>query len=181
MCEYGKNNRKIFIKNNIISLAEYLQSDDWDCYNLWLDEEVQKGYNHKFNETFEEYSQSEYKSLWNAIIILNDSGELIGEIGVSEVNDLQLPDLSIRIFKQYRSRGLGTMAFSMSAKYCFDVLKLDKIYAGCYPDNIKSRKMIEKCCFIPHPEGNVEEKHYITGEPVTQFDFVLTRENWQNL
>ena len=84
-------------------------------------------------------------------------------------------DMSINIFKPYRNQGFGTMAFTLGAKYCFDILGLEKIYAGCYPDNIRSLKMLEKCGFIPRPEGNIQEKHYITGEPVTQFDFVLNK------
>jgi len=175
MCEF---NRTIFIKNDIISLAEYLPSDDSDGYNDWLDEETQRGYNHKFNQTFEEYSKEEFISSFNASIILNKNDMLIGSIGVSELNDSQpLPDLSIRIFKPYRNQGFGTMAFALGAKYCFDVLGFDKIYAGCYPDNIKSMKMLEKCGFVPHPDGNSDEEHYITGKPVTQLDFVLTKEN----
>ena len=104
---------------------------------------------------------------------LNENNILIGETGVSEFNDLQLPDLSIRIFKPYRNQGFGSMAFALGAKYCFDILGYEKIYAGCYPDNIKSMRMLEKCGFVPHPEGNIAEKHYITGEPFTQLDFVL--------
>ena len=32
--------------------------------------------------------------------------------------------------------------------------------------------MLRKCGFFPHPEGNVIEKHYLTGETITQLDFV---------
>lgn len=170
--------RKVFIKNDIISLAEYMPSDDVDGYNDWLDEETQRGYNHKFTKTFDEYSKEGLAFPFEASIVLNKNNSLIGSIGVSEMNDLQLPDLAIRIFKPYRNQGFGTMAFAMGAKYCFDFLGLEKIYAGCYPDNIKSMKMIEKCGFVPHPAGNIEETHYITGELVTQFDFVLTKENF---
>ena len=49
---------------------------------------------------------------------------------------------------------------------------LDKIFAGCYPHNAASARMLEKCGFIPHPQGNLNEKHYLTGEDITQYDFV---------
>jgi RimJ/RimL family protein N-acetyltransferase len=54
----------------------------------------------------------------------------------------------------------------------FDILKLNRIYAGSYPHNIASQKMLAKCGFKPHPEGNLEEKHYLTGEPIIQYDYV---------
>jgi len=173
--------RKIYIKNDIISLAECLPEDYEDLYNGWFDEEVQRGYNFKFEKTYDEYvkqniEREEFHVTSNCAIILNENNKLIGSVGVSMYPD-EPDDLSIRIFKPYRNQGFGTMAFALGAKYCFYVLGLEKIYAGCYPDNIRSMKMIEKCGFVPHPEGNIEEKHYITGEPVTQFDFVLRKED----
>ena len=171
------NERKIYIKNDIISLAECLPEDYEDLYNGWFDEEVQRGYNFKFEKTFdtwlsEKIEREKSQLISNCAIILNENNKLIGSVGVSMFPD-EPNDFSIRIFKPYRNQGFGTMAFALGAKYCFDVLGLEKIYAGCYPDNIRSRKMLEKCGFVPHPEGNSEDTHYITGEPVTQFDFVL--------
>jgi RimJ/RimL family protein N-acetyltransferase len=82
------------------------------------------------------------------------------------------PDLAIIVFKPYRGKGYGTRAFSLGVKYCFDVLSLDYIFAGCYPHNISSMKMLQKCGFQPHPEGNQNEKHYLTGEDIIQLDFI---------
>ena len=177
--------RKIFVKNDIISLAEHLPEDDIDLYSGWFDEEVQRGYNYNFNKTFEEWlemniERENFHLTSNCAIILNETNKLIGSIGVSMYPD-EPDDMSIRIFKPYRNQGFGTMAFKLGAKYCFDILGLEKIYAGCYPDNIRSMKMLEKCGFAPHPEGNIEEKHYITGEPVTQLDFVLMKENYEKI
>jgi len=177
--------RKIYVKNDIISLAEHLPEDDIECYNNWLDEEVQRGYNFKYDKSFDEYlaenlDSKKSKLMSDCAVILNENNKLIGSIGVSMFPEGSPPDMSISIFKDYRNQGFGTMAFALGAKYCFEVLGLDKIYAGCYPDNIRSMKMIEKCGFVPHPEGNINEKHYITGEPVTQLDFILTKENYIN-
>jgi len=177
--------RKVFVKNKIMSLTEYLPEDYRDLYNGWLDEEVQRGYNFKLNKTFEEYvaqniERENFHFTSNCAIILNENNKLIGSVGVSMFPD-ESDDMSIRIFKPYRNQGLGTMAFKLGAKYCFDILDLDKIYAGCYPDNTRSMKMLEKCGFIPHPEGNVQEKHYITGEPIIQLDFVLNKNDFKYL
>jgi len=178
--------RKIFVKNDIISLAEYLTEDYLECYNSWFDEEVQKGYNFKRTNTFEEYveqnrERKELHYIAGCAIILNENDKLIGSIGISMFPEGFPPDMSIIIFKPYRNQGFGTMAFKLGAKYCFDILGLEKIYAGCYPDNIRSMKMLEKCGFISHPAGNIAETHYITGEPVTQFDFVLCRDDFKLL
>jgi len=32
--------------------------------------------------------------------------------------------------------------------------------------------MLEKCGFVPYPEGNIPEKYYITGEDIIQMDYI---------
>ena len=84
-----------------------------------------------------------------------------------------MPDLSITIFKPYISQKYGTMAFSLGVKYCFEVLNLEKLYAGCFEDNIAAKKMIKHCGFKPNPDGNEIEPHLFTGEDRLQLDFVM--------
>jgi RimJ/RimL family protein N-acetyltransferase len=168
--------RKIYIKNDVLSLSEYLPSDNYENYNDWLDTDTQNGYNFKINDNFYEFQKREVKSRFNTSIIRSSDGAFIGIIGVSPINTP--PDLAIRIFNPYRRQGYGTNAFKLGIKYCFETLKLDKIYAGYYPSNIGSRKILEKCGFQPHPEGNLNEKHYLTGEDIIQLDNVLYNHNY---
>ncbi len=165
-------NRKIYISNDILNLSEYIvDPDDIDLYNCWLDPETQTGYNHKFTKSFEEFREGEIKSRFIATIMRCADNACIGSVFVSPENCL--PDLAIMMYKPYRNQGFGTMAFSLGVKYCFETLKLDKIFAGCYEDNVASMKMLKKCGFQPHPEGNQNEKHYLTGENIIQYDFVV--------
>ena len=164
--------RKIYISDNILSLSEYIDSeDDLDRYNCWQDEETQNGYNHKSTGTFDEWSKRQQSTprFIAAIIRLSDNIS-VGSIFLSPENTP--PDLAIMIYKPYRKQGYGTRAFLLGIEYCFKVLQLDKIYAGCYPHNIGSMVMLKKCGFQPHPKGNQKEKHYLTGEDITQLDFV---------
>jgi RimJ/RimL family protein N-acetyltransferase len=163
--------RKIYIENDLISLSEYIDSeDDLNCYICWLDTETQNGYNYKMKSSFEDYAKEENKARFIATIIRKSDNASIGSIFVSP--EYALPDLAIMIFKPYRNQGYGTMAFSLGVEYCFDVLKLDKIFAGCYSGNNASLAMLKKCGFVEHPEGNSYEKHFLTGEDIVQMDFV---------
>ncbi len=63
----------------------------------------------------------------------------------------------------------------LAAKYCFESYGFECIYAGCYETNTVSRKMLKSCGFVPHPDGDCHESHYLTGEPITQYDYVLYR------
>ena len=167
--------REVYLSDDVVSLSEYIESeDDLDCYNCWQDEETQSGYNHKSTETFEEFSKGTIKSRFIATIIRLSDNISIGSIFLSSEDTP--PDLAIMIYKPYREKGYGTRAFSLGVKYCFEILALDYIYAGCYPHNIPSMKMLKKCGFQPHPEGNQKEKHYLTGEEITQLDFIKTND-----
>ena len=163
--------RKIYIGNSRLSLSEYIHEiDDIEKYNCWQEPETQKGYNYIRTETFEEFRDKPIRSRFLATVIRCSDDARMGSIFLSPVNTL--PDLAIMIYKPYRGQGYGTMAFSLGIQYCFENLKLDRIFAGCYEDNLASMKMLKKCGFLPHPEGNQREKHYLTGKDIIQFDFV---------
>ena len=164
--------RKIYISDDVICLSEYIdQVDDLDCYNCWNDEETQNGYNINFTKSFDEWvRETEIKSRFIATVIRHSDGACVGSIFLSPIDTP--PDLAFMIYKPYRKQGYGTRAFMLGIKYCFEVLKLDKIFAGCYKLNSSSWKIIERCGFIPHPQGNMQDKHRLTGEDITQFDFV---------
>ena len=165
-------NRKIYLSDDVLCLSEYIESeDDYGCYNCWNDEETQSGYNYILAKPFDEWSkETKIKSRFIASLLRLSDKACIGSIFLSPKDTP--PDLAIMIYKPYRKQGYGTAAFALGVKYCFEVLEFDRIYAGCYPHNIGSMKMLAKCGFIPHPSGNIQEKHYLTGEDITQFDFV---------
>lgn len=165
--------RKIWITGDTLSLVERVpQFDDVNDYECWQDKATQDGYNFKLKGTLEEFRNSPIKSRFIATIQRNSDHACIGSIFVSPEGSL--PDLAIMVYKSFRHQGYGTIAFSLGVKYCFDVLNINQLYAGCYETNIVSKKMLIKCGFQPNPQGNQIEKHYLTGEPITQFDFIIT-------
>ena len=161
----------MYTKDEIIGLSEYYPTlDNIDRYNCWQDAETQAGFNHMQAESFEEFAAKAIKSRFTATIVRLSDSRRIGAIFLSPENTL--PDLAIMIYKPYRGMGYGTRAFALGAEYCLNALELGCVYAGCYPDNDASRAMLRKCGFIPHPEGNLHEKHFLTGKDIIQMDFV---------
>ncbi|MCL2884924.1 MAG: GNAT family N-acetyltransferase [Oscillospiraceae bacterium] len=168
--------RKIYIQNDILCLAACEESDYQILYASWLEQETVLGYNWRIPYSFEEYRLTRQDAPWAAVIMRRTDNAVIGRIGLSVGS---LPDLTIAVFAPCRRQGYGTIAFSLGVQYCFEILKLDRIYAGCYEDNTTSLAMLKKCGFQPHPEGNVINPHIITGEDRVQLDFV--RENRTNI
>lgn len=170
--------RKQYIHNDLISLSEYKDDDCQLLFESWNETETIAGYNYKLPYTYQEYQEHCKESKpWNAIIMRLNDNVIIGRIGISS----GLPDLTITIFKAYRGQGYGSMAFSLAARYCFETLGLEEIYAGCYEDNISSMNMIRSCGFVLHPEGNCTEKHIYTGKDRVQYDFILKNPNLNKL
>jgi len=160
--------RKIYLSDDTVALAEHIPEDNPALYACWCDPGTVRGYNMRQTRTFEEYLAWERPPGWGAIILRLCDEIPIGSVGFVSENS----DLSIMIYPEYRGKGYGTRAFALGARYCAETLCLEKIYAGCYPDNHASMKMLKRCGFVSHPEGNLQETHYLTGEEITQLDFV---------
>ena len=165
--------RITYISNDVLSLVEYKTCDDRALYEDWLDPETQKGYNGVYVTTFEDFQSRELRQRFFAMIQLNNSGEIIGAVGISPPETIA--DLAIWVFNAYRRQGYGTSAFALATKYAVEELKIPELHAGAYEDNIASQRMLKKCGYIPYPAGTAEngaEKHYITGEDIIQIDYI---------
>lgn len=166
--------RNIYIYDDDIALAEYCpETDTADWYECWKDPATEAGYNHRMDDTYEEFSHSPIRSRFLAMILRRSDNTVMGTVFLSPKNCP--PDLAIMLYRPYRGQGYGTAAFSLALQYCFETFDLPEIYAGCYEHNHRSRRMLEKCGFVPHPEGDQLEEHYLDGSPVTQRDFVKYR------
>ncbi len=166
--------RKIYITKGDVSIAEYIPKiDDLDYFTCWNDPATQDGYNYKRQESFDEFRSRPICSRLLAVIIRNEDRKPIGIVTLSP--DGSPPDLAIMLYKPYRGKGLGTKAFALAARYCMESFALEYLYAGCYETNAVSQKMLKACGFVPHPVGDSHETHYLTGEPITQHDYVLYR------
>ena len=111
--------RKIYISNNVISLAEYLRDiDDPASYENWLDPLTQAGYNYQINIPYEEYHRKVFRHRFHAVVLRNSDNAVMGSVSVSP--EPSLPDLAINLYRPYRGQGIGTTAFALAVKlYAF--------------------------------------------------------------
>ncbi len=81
---------------------------------------------------------------------LKNNGKVIGSIGVcTDTNRGKFYAKSINyvLSEDYRGNGYMTEAVKRIIKYLFEEMNVDLISAFHYPDNIKSRKVLENCGF----------------------------------
>lgn len=75
---------------------------------------------------------------------LRGSDTLIGFCGLKYLTDLDAVDVGYRLLPQYWGRGLATEACTASVGFGFEILRLDRIIGLVRPQNIASRRVLEK-------------------------------------
>lgn len=89
-------------------------------------------------------------------VVLKETGLPVGSIGLSvgKASGLQLEDteaeLGYWIGVPYWGKGLITEAARELMRYAFEELGLEKLWCGYFEGNEKSRRVQEKCGFVPH-------------------------------
>ncbi len=75
-----------------------------------------------------------------------ETGEFIGFTGLKHLEDFGGEvDLGYRFFPEFWGKGIATESGLESLRYGFDVLGLKRIVGLAVPENIASRRVLEKC------------------------------------
>ena len=104
-------------------------------------------------------------------------GKAIGSLGVELYDEKLLPEFDKKrgreigyvLSKDYWGRGFMPEAVSAVIKYLFEVEKLDFLVCGHFTDNLRSRRVQEKCGF----------RHYKLEKYTTQYGEV--KDSWISL
>lgn len=72
------------------------------------------------------------------------SGVLLGRCGLNHIAETSEVEVDFIIARPHWNHGYATEAAKAALQYGFDVLKLDRIIALAKPNNITSRRVIEK-------------------------------------
>lgn len=98
------------------------------------------------------------------------NGKVIGSLGVEEYHEKELPEfkdkkgreLGYVLSKDYWGLGIMPEAVKAVVDYCFDVLGVDFLVCGHFTDNVRSKRVQEKCGF----------KHYKLVKYQTKYGIV---------
>jgi len=96
-------------------------------------------------------------------MVLTDTGQHIGNIKIHRIDKTHKnAEISLLIGEKTSwGKGIGAEAISLITQYAFNDLKLNKLYAKCYSNNIGSIKAFEKAGYIR--EGCMR-KQYCFGD-----------------
>lgn len=111
-------------------------------------------------------------------IILKDSGELIGEAVLNQIDSVnRLANFRILLdAERYAGRGYGTEATSMAVRFGFEQLNLNRIELGVYAFNAKAKRVYEKVGFVQ--EGVRREVLWRDGQAYDEVIMGLLRRDF---
>lgn len=97
------------------------------------------------NERLEKSAKKEFISF---LIFERKTEKLIGSVFLKDI-DWRIPKSEIGYFidKDYERKGIISKAMAFVERYCFDELKLVKIFMRIVEENVASKKVAEKCNF----------------------------------
>lgn len=117
-------------------------------------------------------------------VVLRATGEAVGSAGVMRAGSGTAPiaqdeaEIGYWIGRAHWGQGLIPEAVRELERYCFEELNCRGLWCGYYEGNEKSRRVQEKCGFVPH---HTEENKLCAklGEYRTEHFTYLTREDWE--
>lgn len=120
-------------------------------------------------DSFTEHWQRHNFGVWAVIYKPNQT--LIGHCGFKFLENTPEVQIGYLLLKSYWSRGLGTEAASAALRYGFDVAQLNRVVAIAKPQNIASRRVMEKIGM------SYEKEDYYYDNDVVYYS--LSREAYQ--
>jgi ribosomal-protein-alanine N-acetyltransferase len=152
-------------------LREQTIEDAVDFLEYYSDPEVNKYIVSFIPKTVEE-ARTEIR-YWINVFNYNDGlyfaiarksdNKMIGSVGVSGINrNHNRVEASYDLAKEYWGKGIMTQALRAVLKYAFEELKFNRIEANAMPENISSKRVLEKCGFVF--EGNLRQHRFHNGK-----------------
>ncbi|MBI3334974.1 MAG: GNAT family N-acetyltransferase [Candidatus Portnoybacteria bacterium] len=132
-------------------------SDAGDIYEHIREREISKWtihipYPYELKDAIKFIRKSLYKMRkkkgYNFAIALKETNRMIGGVGLNRIDGKnEHAELGYWIGKKYWGKGLMTEAVRLILEFGFGELKLHRIHANVFEENIASKRVLEKCGF----------------------------------
>lgn len=117
------------------------------------------------------------------ILALDYQGKVIGSIGIEKYKESYLTDfkdkrcreLGCALSKKYWGQGLMPEALNYLIDHLFEEVGLDYIFAGYFSFNTQSKRLQEKCGFLPYRKTTLTTR---SGEKHKGVINILPRGEW---
>ncbi len=111
-------------------------------------------------------------------IVLKTEQRVIGSIGLHKSDNESLREIGYVMHPDYWGHGYMTEAVKATLKFAFETLHLNLVQIGHFPENIRSRNVIQRCGF--QYEGTLRKSYQIyDGTMKDECRYSMTREEWE--
>jgi len=152
---------KAIIETERMYLREFVDEDLNKLSEIYADEEVMKYIgkggrldSEQSKKIIEAWTKKYYKQYGFGIwaVIDKESNSLIGHCGFNVLKDGSEIEIAYLLEKKYWGKGFATEISKATLLYGFEKLKLKRIVALAYPENIQSVNVINKLGMKPEGE-----------------------------
>ena len=111
-------------------------------------------------------------------LVLKSEARVIGSVGLHRKDLETAREIGYVMHPDYWGNGYMTEAVKAVTRFAFDELHLDLIQVGHFPENARSRSVIQKCGF--QYEGTLRRSYEIyDGTVKDECRYSMTREEWE--
>ncbi len=159
-CEMLKGERVVLrdmLRKDAAAIFEHLKSRDMKKYTTQIPHPYTKQHALKFLGT--SASKAGKGEALHFAITLRGDDALVGCISLEKISrENRNAELGYWLAKGFWGKGLMTEAVALVADYAFNKIKLHKLYASAFEENIASRMVLEKSGF--KLEGIIKEQRF---------------------
>ena len=120
--------------------------------------------------------QEETRTDYELAVIHKESNKLIGGCRLNKVSDIQA-QIGFIYNKKYWGYGYATETAKALVDYGFTELGIHRIYATCDPDNVASKRVLEKAGLVL--EGRLRENMMIHGRFRDSLILGILKHEWE--
>lgn len=117
-------------------------------------------------------SSNEYHNSW--AIVLKENNKVIGIMDLNESRHDLYREMEYIMSEDYHNRGYMTEAVKCVLEYTFNELNVEVVAVCHYPNNVQSKRVIEKCGFTY--EGTLRKYSRNLSDSVR---YSMTKEEWE--
>lgn len=139
------------LETDRLFLRQFCESDFEDLYSLFSDPDVMRfvGYGVQDRQDTKRilrrmmrHWQKHGFGIW--ALILKADGKFVGRCGIGHLHNMKDVELAYALARPYWGQGLATEAVRQTLQYAFEVLRLPRVLGVARPENLASRKVMEK-------------------------------------
>ncbi|MBI9050219.1 MAG: GNAT family N-acetyltransferase [Anaerolineaceae bacterium] len=166
------------------------KASDLDVFHAWLSDAVVAKYlswrTYTREESFTHLAHSINENNANPrtdyffALVLNENEHIIGEAGFTIQTQTKpggIAELGYFLLQSYWGKGYATEAAKLLIAYCFTVLKLHKVTAGCDVENRASEKVMINCGM--QQEAYRKKQRLLNGEWRDRLEYALLYDDWK--